>query len=100
MLLLGVSQEVAKKETKAFPLGSPAALPQGIRRRVAPSGCLCRQVSGLDFCHSVLFEIRANTGALQVAKTFIFARYERLPCPRFTIKTRAQGLNMLTFAQI
>jgi len=23
MLLLGVSQEVAKKETKAFPLGSP-----------------------------------------------------------------------------
>ena len=27
LLLLGVSQEVAKKETKVFPLGSPLALP-------------------------------------------------------------------------
>ena len=35
LLLLGVSQEVAKKETKVFPLGSPLALPL-FTSRLAP----------------------------------------------------------------
>jgi hypothetical protein len=77
MTLLGAPQEVSKKRAKAFPLGSPAASPQGSRRGVAASGCLCWQGFGKDFCHSVLFEICANKGALQEAKNFIFARCVR-----------------------
>ena len=61
--LLATRQEVSKKRAQAFPLGSPAALPQGIRRRVASSGCLYGQGSGKDFCFPFLLEICAKLGA-------------------------------------
>ena len=87
---LSLHKEVTKKRNSDVP--SEASL--GSRRRIAPSGRLCWQAFGKDFFHSVLFEISANKGALQVAKTFIFARCVLLPCWRFYIKTPTQALNM------
>jgi hypothetical protein len=60
---------------------------------------LCRQALGKDFCHSVLFEICANNGALQVAKIFAFACRVRPNCWRFFVKSPTQKLNLLTFAK-
>jgi len=75
MLLLGVSQEVAKKETKTFPLGTPLSpavltmnggdfafakfLHLGRIYRTPKMGLLLAKA----FAFSFLFEIYANRGA-------------------------------------
>ena len=81
MLLLAARQEVTKKRAQAFPLGTPAALPQGIRRGVAASGFLYRK--------SFLLSRRAGACSrrlcgvlllLWVARFFAFFFYVRSYC--------------------
>jgi hypothetical protein len=74
MLLLGVSQEVAKKETQAFPLGTPSIRRLNSRRRAfclakflhlrgiyrtPQMGLLLARAFAIPFS----FEIFANSGA-------------------------------------
>ena len=72
--LLATRQEVSKKRAQAFPLGTPAALPQGIRRGVAASGCLYGQALGKSVCCPVLFEICANIACVADSKIFCNCR--------------------------
>ena len=50
MLLLGVSQEVAKKETQAFPLGTPLSADAGLPRRDVCTGKRLARIFAFRFC--------------------------------------------------
>ena len=76
-----------KERTKKARPGVPPGDPLGSRRRVAPSGCLCRQASGKDFC------ARGFQGVLDPLAPFFrhFLRRTKKWHPKPAQRTREAG---------
>ena len=94
ILLLGISQEVAKKETQAFPLGTPRHPTRGSRRRV-----VCTGKSRAKFLLSRPVRNLCKQGGVANSKSFCNCILRDTSVLAFYIKMRAQNLNLLIFAK-
>jgi len=108
MLLLGVSQEVAKKETQAFPLGTPRhCRAAGIKTRFdsaskGSASCLAN-THGRQRKQGVLLSVFVQNfrkqGCVAHSKNFLHSclRASSVFASFFNLQT--QSLNLLAFAQ-
>jgi hypothetical protein len=106
MLLLGVSQEVAKKETRPF-LPGPPLPPAVLKKRTAERRSFASFLHlrgiyptpqmgqhGKSCCYPVLFEISSNTGKEAVTNTFCQSGVRASSVSVAFFKPRSQKLKM------